>query len=327
MIDPPVWPGRDRLWAHLCSDSDLGELHDFAARLGLPERAFERDHYDVPKERYRLALSLGAEAVDARTLMRRLTAAGLRRPKHVLRSNASLPLRVRRLWAGLSGVAVPFPPRGSVAVAVSPRSRMCPPEWSGIVRIGDAALATAATDREAEMLRQRLSSLLVPDLTNPLRLREVLPVADLLGPAWLAYVDHDHFRAVQPDGAIHRRPANHPDLRALLGGVTDADREESGIAEITSEAFVVYQGGRIIAASGWRHWPDEVAQLGVLTAPQARGRGWGRAVASAATAHALDASLLPQWRAQPEPSRRIAHALGFREMGAQISFKLGPCRA
>lgn len=83
MIDRPVWPGRGRLWSHLCSDSSLDELHEFAARLGLPARAFERDHYDVPAERYALALSLGAEAVDARTLLRRLTRAGLRRPKHL----------------------------------------------------------------------------------------------------------------------------------------------------------------------------------------------------------------------------------------------------
>lgn len=323
MIDRPVWPGRDRLWSHLCSDADLVELHVFAARLGLPRRAFERDHYDVPAERYALALSLGAEAVDARTLLRRLTLAGLRRPRHLVSSNLLESRRIRSLWVGLAGVAIAFPAPGSVAVATSPRSRFCPPAWAGVVAIGDAAVATTATDRDAELLRQRLSPLSIPDLTNPGRLREVLPVADFLGPACLAYLDPDQFLAAPSAGAIPRRPRDHPDLRALLGEVADADSEDSGMSEITSEAFVVYQGDRIIAAAGWRRWPDEVAHLGVLTAPQARGRGWGRAVASAATAHALAANLLPQWRAQPEPSRRIARALGFREMGAQISIKLG----
>jgi hypothetical protein len=32
--------------------------------------------------------------------------------------------------------------------------------------------------------------------------------------------------------------------------------------------------------------------------------------------------LLPQWRARPEPSRRVARALGFRELGAQLSIRL-----
>ena len=52
-IDPPTWPGHGRLWSHLVSDRSYAELHEFAARLGIPPRAFERDHYDVIAERYR----------------------------------------------------------------------------------------------------------------------------------------------------------------------------------------------------------------------------------------------------------------------------------
>lgn len=82
MIDRPVWPARGRRWSHLCSDTDLSELHEFARRLGVPERGFERDHYDVPSDLYDAALALGAEPVRSRQLVRRLTAAGLRRRKH-----------------------------------------------------------------------------------------------------------------------------------------------------------------------------------------------------------------------------------------------------
>ena len=42
--------------------------------------AFQGDHYDIPARLRPLALSLGAEAVPARELVRRLKAAGLRRP-------------------------------------------------------------------------------------------------------------------------------------------------------------------------------------------------------------------------------------------------------
>ncbi|MGI8682760.1 MAG: DUF4031 domain-containing protein [Mycobacteriales bacterium] len=82
MIDRPVWPARGRRWSHLCSDRDLAELHEFAVRLGVPARGFDRDHYDVPEQLYADALVLGAEPVGSRELLRRLTAAGLRRPKH-----------------------------------------------------------------------------------------------------------------------------------------------------------------------------------------------------------------------------------------------------
>lgn len=66
-------------WAHLVSDESYDELHDFAARLGIPRRAFQGDHYDVPAHLREEAIALGAEAVDARVLVRRLREAGLRR--------------------------------------------------------------------------------------------------------------------------------------------------------------------------------------------------------------------------------------------------------
>ena len=80
-IDPPIWPGHGRLWSHLISDESYAELHAFARLLGIPERAFERDHYDVIEERYASALAAGAVPVSSRELVRRLTAAGLRRRK------------------------------------------------------------------------------------------------------------------------------------------------------------------------------------------------------------------------------------------------------
>lgn len=82
MIDSPIWPGRGRRWSHLCSDLSFVELHEFARRLGVPGRGFERDHYDVPEDLYDVAVALGAEPVPSRQLVRRLQAAGLRRRKH-----------------------------------------------------------------------------------------------------------------------------------------------------------------------------------------------------------------------------------------------------
>ncbi|MEO3870169.1 DUF4031 domain-containing protein [Nonomuraea sp. B12E4] len=82
LIDPPIWPGpRGLMWSHLVSDSSLEELHDFAVRLGMPHRAFDRDHYDVPESAHARAVALGAEAVSSRELLQRLIAAGLRRRK------------------------------------------------------------------------------------------------------------------------------------------------------------------------------------------------------------------------------------------------------
>jgi len=78
LLDPPLWPRHERLWSHLVSDSSLDELHAFAARAGIPPRAFDLDHYDVPDERYDELVALGAVPVGTRELVRRLRASGLR---------------------------------------------------------------------------------------------------------------------------------------------------------------------------------------------------------------------------------------------------------
>jgi hypothetical protein len=82
LIDPPTWPGHGRLWSHLVSDTSFDELHTFADQLGVPPRGFERDHYDLPSHLYEQAVAAGATPVRSRELLQRLTAAGLRRPKH-----------------------------------------------------------------------------------------------------------------------------------------------------------------------------------------------------------------------------------------------------
>jgi hypothetical protein len=85
LIDTPVWPWRGRLWSHLVSDVSYDELHAFvAAELGIPRRAFQGDHYDIPEDLYDIAVAAGATPVGSRELLSRLLAAGLRvRKRHV----------------------------------------------------------------------------------------------------------------------------------------------------------------------------------------------------------------------------------------------------
>ena len=140
-IDPPAWPAHGRLWSHLVSDRSLQELHTFAAASGVPRRGFDRDHYDVPADKYDGLVAAGAVPLPSRELVARLTAAGLRRPKHPARAVglAGKPLlRPRRLGVG-DTVAVPAP------------AGVVPPErldagvrrlegWGLRVRLGDNVL-------------------------------------------------------------------------------------------------------------------------------------------------------------------------------------------
>ena len=82
LIDDPVWPWRGRRWSHLVSDVSYDELHAFVqGELGIPRRAFQGDHYDVPEELYDVAVAAGAHPIGGRELLSRLMAAGLRRKK------------------------------------------------------------------------------------------------------------------------------------------------------------------------------------------------------------------------------------------------------
>lgn len=79
LIDPAHVESRGRCWSHVASDTSFDELHAFAREVGIPERAFDRDHYDVPSEWYDAIVAAGAREVSSRELVRCLLSAGLRR--------------------------------------------------------------------------------------------------------------------------------------------------------------------------------------------------------------------------------------------------------
>ncbi|QIK64356.1 DUF4031 domain-containing protein [Leucobacter viscericola] len=104
LIDPPAWPAHGTLWSHLVSDTSYDELHAFAARLNIPRRGFDLDHYDVPASLHERAVQLGALPVSGRDIVHRLQGAGLR-VRQVDRQ-AVVPVRRRQYlvseWALLS---------------------------------------------------------------------------------------------------------------------------------------------------------------------------------------------------------------------------------
>lgn len=91
-LDPPLWPAHGTHFSHLVSDTSLEELHAFAAAAGIPERAFDGDHYDVPERRFDDLVSAGAVPVEARVLVRKLIASGLRIPARQRNKSLKVPL-------------------------------------------------------------------------------------------------------------------------------------------------------------------------------------------------------------------------------------------
>ena len=77
-MDEAIFKRWGRRWCHLTADTPT-ELHEFAARLGLPRSRFQSkparpwaDHYDLTEERRAQAVALGATEISLRTAGRRL---------------------------------------------------------------------------------------------------------------------------------------------------------------------------------------------------------------------------------------------------------------
>ncbi|MGY5764076.1 DUF4031 domain-containing protein [Brachybacterium sp. DNPG3] len=78
--DTPRWPRHGTVWGHMISDASLEELHDAAARAGLPGRAYDLDHYDWPLSSRADLEAAGVVFVGDRELTRILLRSGLRIP-------------------------------------------------------------------------------------------------------------------------------------------------------------------------------------------------------------------------------------------------------
>lgn len=167
LIDPPNSPGHGRMWSHLASDASYDELHRFAETLGIPRRGFDRDHYDIPAERYEHVVAAGAVPVTSRELILRLRAAGLRRRK-------AEALRPRR--PGRSLVRAPRLVPGDTVAIVAPSG----PVPADRLDAGVAVLRSWDLEvREMPQVRGRLKGreyLAAPDAAR---------AADLMG-AWCA---------------------------------------------------------------------------------------------------------------------------------------------
>ena len=91
LIDQAQWPWRDWLWCHMISDTSVSELKEFAQKMGIPERGFQGDHFDLPEHMRSVAIEHGAREVSSREILQALYGAGLRqrpserhgRPKNV----------------------------------------------------------------------------------------------------------------------------------------------------------------------------------------------------------------------------------------------------
>lgn len=149
-------------------------------------------------------------------------------------------------------------------------------------------------------------------------------IADVLGPAHLLCA----FRAPETIRTFQALVGAEAALADLIARSSPHDVAESGVRELD----VVYgaeDGSRLLAVAGWETWPGEIAKIGILVDDDHRHRGIGLALGAATTVAAIEAGLLPLWRARASNrgSLLVAERLGYERVGHQISVVLVPGRA
>lgn len=180
----------------------------------------------------------------------------------------------------------------------------CPPA------VRDRAEAVLAGTSPAEAFRAETCALLAGVTTSQVH-----------GPSWHGFVDPAHL--LHPVEARGRRlAADHPLLTELRQACGDDDWAEGGFffGEDLEEEAVVYgiqELGILVAAGNLTPFRGRPADVGLVTRPDARGRGLATCLALCMVTDALPYVGVVRYRTllTNTPSLRIARALGFQERG------------
>ena len=151
-------------------------------------------------------------------------------------------------------------------------------------------------------------------------------VGQVIGPAWLGYADASDFRPAPTMGARLLGDQDLPQLQRLAAACGPVAWEHSGIHPARPPVFGCFEGEVLAGAGMLERWGDRLLQVGIVTHPDYRGRGYGKAVVSAMTAHGLAAGGVVQYRTLQAnlPSVGIAQALGFQRFAQTLAVRLIP---
>lgn len=156
--------------------------------------------------------------------------------------------------------------------------------------------------------------------------RQSLPdvIDRIVGPATIMYGDASCLRTVVPEGTRLLGADDRELLHGLRLACGDDEWMRSGILPDHPFIFGHFVDGRLVAAASYEIWADRIAHLGVLTHPAHRGRGYGSAVISAASDHAIHEGLVVQFRTLRENTAAltIARRLGFEDYAETFAIGL-----
>jgi RimJ/RimL family protein N-acetyltransferase len=167
----------------------------------------------------------------------------------------------------------------------------------------------------------RVQAAAAPDGADPFLaewLRAVAEGWEVFGPSIHTYADASMFRPVSGSG-VERVSVDA--LSSLRDAAALDEWGEGGVPLEDEDGTLLYglrQDGAFVAAGNMTPWRGAPADVGLYTAPSHRGRGLGRAVASAMVAEQLPSIGIARYRALETnvASLAVARSLGFVPLSA-----------
>lgn len=200
--------------------------------------------------------------------------------------------------------------------------------------------AILGADRPAMILERADGSLQVAlhtdfkDRIGPVEPADIAlePMRARLAQLGISLHDPDHVfypradDAVAPprhDASAPRRltDADRAAFEIFHSAASELDREDAWVELDHWAVFGQFEGDRLISAASLYPWKDSViVDLGVLTLPEARGKGYGRAVVQAINLYARQQGREPQYRCQRDnhASVALAQSCGLRLFGTWV---------
>ena len=144
--------------------------------------------------------------------------------------------------------------------------------------------------------------------------------ARVIGPAYIGYA-----REIGPvDGGARSLEAEDAAALDRLRGNCDPTEWDHGGSTIDQSVSGVFVDGELVAAAGYEIWGRSIAHISIVTHPDFRGRGHGRAAVAHVAHRAISAGLLAQYRTLEAntPSIQIAESLEFSNYGSSVAVRL-----
>ncbi len=240
-------------------------------------------------------------------------------------AHASADARVAAYWASFLGCTPEQLETPGTWVGPHTAAELADYQGVYLLRRGESCVVSVPAPLLA-MIRAQLAGLSAAASFDVKRLQKVFgdAIERFVGPAWQGYLRADDFRPAAEPHVRQLTDADDPALRRLEEACDEQEWEQVGIGSAEQVVFGAFVGDQLVAAGMGEPRAASLLHIGIITHPDYRGQGHGRAVVSAISAYGLGVGLVPRYQALVANTRSvaIACALGFTHFATTLAVRL-----